>query len=181
MVKKTLYHGSTTNFDNIDVNKGKGYKDFGKGFYMYEIRQYSERMAIRNKNIEISRLSKLNKPTSNISAYLYTFEVDFEELKKRYAVRIFAEADIEWVKFILSNRASKSKSHNYDIVVGATADDDTRLCLDAYNAGAYGKKGSNSALEALVKHLEVGNLPKQYYFGSNEVINFFTRKGMVKL
>ena len=30
---KILYHGSIYKFDKIDVNRGKMYKDFGKGFY----------------------------------------------------------------------------------------------------------------------------------------------------
>ena len=29
---KILYHGSIYEFDKIDVNRGKMYKDFGKGF-----------------------------------------------------------------------------------------------------------------------------------------------------
>lgn len=30
---KRLYHGTTEKFDIIDQSQGKGYKDFGKGFY----------------------------------------------------------------------------------------------------------------------------------------------------
>lgn len=30
---KPLYHGTIYDFDEIDVSVGKGYKDFGKGFY----------------------------------------------------------------------------------------------------------------------------------------------------
>lgn len=30
---KPLYRGTIYEFDNIDVSVGKGYKDFGKGFY----------------------------------------------------------------------------------------------------------------------------------------------------
>ena len=30
---RDLYHGTVYDIDEIDVTKGKGYKDFGKGFY----------------------------------------------------------------------------------------------------------------------------------------------------
>ena len=30
---KPLYHGTIYDFEEIDVSAGKGYKDFGKGFY----------------------------------------------------------------------------------------------------------------------------------------------------
>ena len=33
---KIVYHGSTALFDAVDVNKGKPYKDFGRGFYVTE-------------------------------------------------------------------------------------------------------------------------------------------------
>ena len=31
---KDLFHGTTYDINKIDVTQGKGYKDFGKGFYM---------------------------------------------------------------------------------------------------------------------------------------------------
>lgn len=29
-----VYHGTVTSFTKIDVKKGAGYKDFGRGFYL---------------------------------------------------------------------------------------------------------------------------------------------------
>ena len=34
--KKVLYHGTISEITEIDVSKGRGNKDFGKGFYMAE-------------------------------------------------------------------------------------------------------------------------------------------------
>ena len=41
----TLYHGTNTDFDKIDLEEGFRYKDFGKGFYLTPDRTTAERMA----------------------------------------------------------------------------------------------------------------------------------------
>ena len=33
-IKSTIYHGTISDIDNIDLTAGRGYKDFGKGFYL---------------------------------------------------------------------------------------------------------------------------------------------------
>ena len=33
-LKNVLYHGTIATIEKIDINQGKGRKDFGKGFYM---------------------------------------------------------------------------------------------------------------------------------------------------
>ncbi|MCD7743729.1 MAG: DUF3990 domain-containing protein [Lachnospiraceae bacterium] len=35
--------------------------------------------------------------------------------------------------------------HDYDMVIGVTADNDTALCLKVYEEGAYGEKSSDQA------------------------------------
>ena len=56
---KTLYHGTIYDFDKIDVSAGKGYKDFGKGFYATAVSSHAEKLAIRNKSIAEKRRSFL--------------------------------------------------------------------------------------------------------------------------
>ena len=48
---RDLYHGTVYDIDEIDVTKGKGYKDFGKGFYATSIRSHADNIARRNKRI----------------------------------------------------------------------------------------------------------------------------------
>ena len=38
-------------FDKIELSKCRPYKDFGKGFYLTDIRQQAEEMAIRRTKI----------------------------------------------------------------------------------------------------------------------------------
>ena len=51
----TLYHGSTYDFVDIDLSKGKPFKDFGIGFYATENKDHAMRLALRNKKIEEHR------------------------------------------------------------------------------------------------------------------------------
>lgn len=40
-----LYHGSNMMIENIDLSKCKSYKDFGRGFYLTEIKEQAEKMS----------------------------------------------------------------------------------------------------------------------------------------
>ena len=42
-----VYHGTTSLFDQIDVSKGKPYKDFGKGFYVTKSKPHVAKLALR--------------------------------------------------------------------------------------------------------------------------------------
>lgn len=59
--------------------------------------------------------------------------------------------------------------HNYDVVIGPTADDDTMVCLNSYWRGFYGEVGSEEAKEKLLSYLEPENLGIQYFVGKQEI------------
>ena len=42
-----LYHGTNIDFQEIDIAKSNPYKDFGRGFYLTDLRNQAERMALR--------------------------------------------------------------------------------------------------------------------------------------
>ena len=44
-----LYHGTNTDFSEIDLAKSFPLKDFGKGFYLTAIREQAERMTKRKQ------------------------------------------------------------------------------------------------------------------------------------
>ena len=168
-----LYHGTLSLFDDIDITKGKGYKDFGKGFYLTQDKQHATRLVERNKQIELNRRKRLNTPNSLITMYLYKFELDLLALKNsNIKIKYFDTTNImEWVDFVLQNRSSPTKCHSYDIVIGATADDDTRLSLDTYQIGGFGKLNSNSAKLALIAALKLETYPEQVYFGEQHAVS----------
>jgi hypothetical protein len=41
-----LYHGSNIKIIDVDLSKARPFKDFGQGFYLTEIREQAERMAV---------------------------------------------------------------------------------------------------------------------------------------
>ena len=94
---------------------------------------------------------------------------------KDFNIKIFENADLEWLDFVLMCRELGGMPHEYDLVIGATADDDTALCLRAYEEGLYGKTGSSEAKELLLKNLEVENLGIQYFIGKQNVADTLIR------
>ena len=94
----TVYHGTTYLFNEIDVAKGKPYKDFGRGFYVTENPNHAKNLALRNRKIEAEHYNR------NVDAYLYTFEFDLMSAKNEFDVKEYKEADIIWMKFVLANR-----------------------------------------------------------------------------
>jgi len=73
-----VYHGTTSLFEEIEVSKGKPYKDFGKGFYVTRAYSHAANLATRNKRLELERFGR------RCEAYVYTYEMDLEMLAGFY-------------------------------------------------------------------------------------------------
>lgn len=165
-----LYHGSITAFDEIDLSKGKDYKDFGKGFYATAFQDHADRMAKRNKRIALKRQEMLKQRglishAEPVVAYRYNLLFDdtaAEELK----IKRFSSADRRWLMFIMKNRKTKGLNHNYDIVIGPTADAQTSMLLNAYEDELIQTDFDESLCSKVIAELMPENLPKQYFFGT---------------
>lgn len=46
-----LYHGTNTEFNEIDVRKSNPYKDFGQGFYLTDIEEQARNLANKKARI----------------------------------------------------------------------------------------------------------------------------------
>ena len=101
MGKMTVYHGSYTVVKEPKVVKSRNTKDFGNGFYCTIIREQAERWARRYE-------------TPMVNAY--TVRMD-ESLK----ILEFSDMTEEWLDFIIDCR--HGETHDYDIVIGAMAND----------------------------------------------------------
>jgi hypothetical protein len=168
---KKLYHGSISCFDVIDVNEGKGYKDFGKGFYATAIVSHADRLAVRNKGIAERRqafFKNKNNKTDNIIAYRYNliFDEEIQNLK----VKIFEKADSEWLRFIIKNRMCDGCAHDYDIVIGPTADAETTAIIDDYIEELKETGYADEVCEKVIEKLKPENLPKQYFFRTEKAV-----------
>lgn len=170
---KKLYHGSIYSFDSIDIHMGRGYKDFGKGFYATAIPSHAERIAIRNKHIEERRQAAIHKKNSEIKLFpvtAYRYNLLHTEEPNGLRIKVFHEADVDWLRFILKNRHSPVSVHDYDIVIGPTADAETNMILNDYAEDLERSNYSDEICEEVIKALKPENLPKQYFFGTEEAI-----------
>lgn len=168
----TVYHGTTSLIDTIDVAKGKPYKDFGRGFYVTESKNHASSLALRNKRIEFERYNRASE------AYLYTYELDMPKLSDFY-IKEFEKADFEWLKFVVANRKVRNRVHNYDVVIGATANDDTMAHINAYLSELYGEIDDEDALVTLLKYIKPDKLPRQIYFSCNKAVGALVQKEQV--
>lgn len=101
MSKQIVYHGSYCKVENPEIIKGKFTKDFGIGFYCTILEEQAEKWA-----------KKYETPKINIYEY--------NEIPK-LKIKNFTLMTEEWLDFIIECRSGKK--HNYDIVIGAMADD----------------------------------------------------------
>ncbi len=123
MKKIIVYHGTAYDFDHIDLGKSKNKRDFGQGFYTTTIQAQAESWA---KNISL-RMKK--RP-----AYVYVYEFTFAD---ELHYKIFDALTREWLEFIKENRSRGGTQHDYDVVIGPVADDNTMLTVSRYMNGIY--------------------------------------------
>ena len=154
---KVLYHGSNIIVKDPLVHIGRKELEFGPGFYLTNLREQAERWARR-----VCVIQNTNQP------YLSRYTLDDKAFANAHC-RTFEAYDMEWLDFVLKCRSNDSIPHDYDLVIGPTADDNTTLCLKYYFDGIYGKVGSYDAKELLMKNLEVENLGVQYYIGKQDI------------
>ena len=123
MKKIIVYHGTSFFFDAIDLTKSKNKRDFGQGFYTTTIQAQAEAWA---KNIALRNKSAV--------AYVYVYEFTFSE---ELECKRFEGLTAEWLEFIKANRALGGIQHEYDVVIGPVADDNTMLTVNRYMNGTY--------------------------------------------
>ena len=96
-----IYHGSFCKIEKPEIKEGKYTKDFGDGFYCTILKEQAIRWA-----------KKYDTPVVNMYEY---------EQNSSLRIKEFSLMTEEWLDFIIDSRAGKK--HDYDIVIGAMADD----------------------------------------------------------
>ena len=126
-----LYHGSNTKIDSINLAMCRPYKDFETGFYLTDIKEQAERVAVR--------ISKIygGKPAVNV----YNIRHDFRTLS-HIKIKDFGEQTTEeWARFVMNNRNLLfldikdelcNRDNKYDIVIEPVADDNMALLFRQY-------------------------------------------------
>jgi len=119
-----LFHGSNIIVNKPQLIEQKRGLDFGPGFYLTT----SEEQAARFSKIVFRR----NKTGS---AIVNVYKFDMASAEKILAIRKFANADIEWLRFVSENRLKTYNRSDYDMVMGAVANDTVMPTIQAYLSG----------------------------------------------
>lgn len=113
MAMMTVYHGGYQPISKPEIRKGRNTKDFGDGFYCTIIKEQAQRWAKRYD-------------TGIVSVYDVI-------LNTQLKIKEFKEMSEEWLDFIIACRAGET--HEYDIVIGAMADDQLYNYVSDYMDG----------------------------------------------
>lgn len=113
MAKMTVYHGGYQPVKEPEIRIGRNTKDFGNGFYCTIIKEQVQRWAKRYDTKIVSTYDVCLNPKLNI--------LEFEEMSEK------------WFDFIVACRSGKM--HDYDIVIGAMADDQIYNFISDYMDG----------------------------------------------
>ncbi len=154
-----LYHGSNMAIESIDLSKCRPYKDFGKGFYLTDIRRQAERMAVRTTKMF------RGEPT------LTSFEFDLDSaMRQGLKIKVFNSPDEEWARFVMANRDVnvEQPGHDYDIVIGPVADDTIARLLRMFTENFISE-------EQLVRELTFSEVTSQYFFHTEAAIKMLKK------
>ena len=113
MAKMTVYHGGYQPVKEPEIRIRRNTKDFGNGFYCTIIKEQAQRWAKRYDTKIVSTYDVCLNPKLNI--------LEFEEMSEK------------WLDFIVACRSGKM--HDYDIVIGAMADDQIYNFISDYMDG----------------------------------------------
>ena len=109
-----LYHGTNIEITQVDLMRCKPFKDFGRAFYLSEVRSQAVEVALSR--------------TSFFGGNPMVHEFEFDETlldSGNLKVKRFDGYTREWADFIFANRnaATPEAAHDYDIVYGPIAND----------------------------------------------------------
>lgn len=155
-----LYHGSNIDIEKIDLALSRPNKDFGRGFYLTEDKEQALRMG-EQKALQLGGTSVVNS---------YYFD-ESHLTDGCLNVKNFEGYSEEWAEFIVANRSRRNNGqcHNYDVVIGAIADDKVGVQLFRYMKEYID-------LPTLIKNLQYVKLTTQYYFGTEAAITLLEKQ-----
>ncbi|MBQ3463979.1 MAG: DUF3990 domain-containing protein [Clostridia bacterium] len=113
-----VYHGSHLIVDKPDIVHSRDNLDFGKGFYVTDLKEQAEAWT--------ERFSKNNKqPILNV------YDLDIEAVTNDFKVKKFDEHNEEWLDYIISCRRGVSVA-DYDVIIGGIANDRVYDTIELY-------------------------------------------------
>jgi len=129
---RILYHGTTYKFDKVDLSKARGFKDFGRGFYLAT---------------DFGQAEKWAKRANAKYVYVYCYRIGNIEDKflKTYELPKYNQ---EWLDFIADNRIN-GKNPDYDIIYGKVADNKGEVLSTVIRDYSKGRIPAKEALDKI--------------------------------
>ena len=155
-----LYHGSNINIRQIDLDKSKPNKDFGRGFYLTSDRAQAQQLA------EQRAMFFGGEPIVNT----YLFDESLMETGS-LNVKVFEEYSVEWAEFVVANRFNPQSGslHNYDIVYGPIANDKVGVQIELFTDKLID-------MQTLISRLKFQKgITFQYFFGTEKAVSLLRK------
>lgn len=132
-----VYHGSTAIIDHPIAAAGRERLDFGRGFYLTDIKSQAETWA--------ERMQRIREEAGVVNVY----ELDIDKVKRDFHYYCFEQYDNEWLQFIVANRVGRDDIEHYDVIEGGVANNRVIDTVEAYMANLMPLE---NALQELSKH-----------------------------
>lgn len=120
-----LYHGSNVEVREPRLLKTQRELDFGKGFYTTSDLNQASNWAHRT-----TKRRGIGSPI--VSVYEFSDNA-FDSLR----VLRFDSANVEWLRYVASNRKGVVTADRYDVVIGPVANDQTMPTITLFLDGFY--------------------------------------------
>lgn len=133
----TVYHGGTEAIGTPLCHIGRDNLDFGKGFYLTDIREQAVRWAMNTAR----RRGK--------AAILNRYRLDKNAILKTAKCKIFTAYNAEWLDFVVASRQGLYPAAGFDYIEGGVAND---RVVDTVNLYMAGLMDAETALKRLACH-----------------------------
>ena len=118
-----VFHGSTVIVNAPLVGVGRRNLDFGKGFYVTDLKEQAISWASRPLNAD--------KPQ-----VLNVYEFVKEGVQKaNFQYKQFMSYDVEWLEFVIASRKGLAVWQGFDVIEGGIANDRVFNTIELYSQG----------------------------------------------
>jgi hypothetical protein len=154
-----LYHGTNIRFEKPKIIQPNRALDFGAGFYTTtDISQANDWAKV------VVRRSGKGVPFLNI----YELDENFSSLLK---IKHFETPNREWLDFICEHRLDIYSREDYDLIIGAIANDNTMLVIQSYiNAIKTNEEDRDFFAQVALRQLRADRLTDQVVFKSDKAL-----------
>jgi len=158
-----VYHGSDVVVEKPVLLTPKHTLDFGAGFYTTT----NEKQAV---NFAHKVMLRNGSQTKAVSMY----EIDFAEMECTLEVLKFDAPNADWLDFVFANRQGIYYGKQYDVILGAVADDTIYRVFGLYEAGLLTR-------EETIMRLKVRKLYDQMTFCTDKSLSSLRYIGKLDL